>query len=199
MVGCLALLVAVTACSEEPPAPAPARTYPTSFTVTDPAGDAESTAEAVVAPPDVDLTAIAAEVGRTGIRARFTYAEGWSPDSASRWGIRFEIKGSDGSRISGAWTQDPASTALTPRVDLAPRPDGCRASVQVSNPTRRLTLALGPACLPRPTPGRKRRWIRFDSIGTVSSWHSASQILYAWDQLYSRLVAPEPARLYLPD
>ena len=40
---------------------------------------------------------------------------------------------------------------------------------------------------------------RFDTIEAVSSWHTGPQILYAWDQLYARVVAPEPERLYLPD
>ncbi|RNL78438.1 hypothetical protein [Nocardioides marmorisolisilvae] len=197
-----ALAVGVLAgCGHEAPEPLaePVKTYPTSFSVPDAAFDAESTAEELEDPPNVDLTSIAAEVGYDGIRAHFTYAKDWNPDSSSRWGIRFEIRGSDGSRLSGAWTQDPTSTALTRQVQLAPRPAGCSGTVSFATAARVLTLSLTPGCLPGASPTESRRWIRFDTIESVSSWHSGPKILYAWDQLYARVVAPEPERLYLPD
>jgi len=199
--GCVLLLGVLGACAESRPEPEvePVKTYPRTFSVPDAAFDAESTAEGIVSPPNVDLTAISAGVGYDGGRATFSYARGWNPDSSARWGIRFEIKGSDGSRISGAWTQDPDSTALTRPVQLAPRPAGCSGRVHLVTETRTLTLLLSPGCLPGVSQREPRPWIRFDTIEAVSSWHAGAQILYAWDQLYARVVAPEPERLYLPD
>lgn len=200
MLGCAALLGLLSACGGGRAAPVdgPVKSYPSSFSVPDPEFDAESTAADLTAPPNVDLTAISAAVGPDGIRATFSYAKGWNPDSTSRWGIRFEIKDSQGRRISGAWTQDPGSVSLTREVQLAPRPAGCTATVRFATTSRRLTLALGAGCLPRASTAEPRPWILFDTIQTVSSWHAGPRILYAWDQLYSRLVAPEPERLYLP-
>lgn len=172
-------------------------TYPHRFAVPDPELDAESTAADLAKPPNVDLVGISADVGYDGVRARFRYARSWLPRSSSRWGIRFELRGSDGSRLSGGWTHDPDSGDL-PRVRLAPTPAGCAASVHWAPGPRELTLALTPGCLPDVSASRPRPWIRFDTLEAVTSWHRGEQILYGWDALYSRVVAPEPARLYLP-
>ncbi|MFL6107187.1 MAG: hypothetical protein ACJ72L_09505 [Marmoricola sp.] len=185
--------------AEIAPVVAPRKTYPTRFVVPDPQFDAESTAANISDPPNVDLTEIAAAVGHHGLRTTFTYAKGWNPDTSSRWEIRFEIRSSDGRRLSGAWTQDPASTGLTRYVDLAPRPAGCAGSVSFASATRQLTLVLNRACLPRVSKAGPQPWVRFDTLESVSSWHSGAQILYAWDQLYSRVIAPESERLYLPE
>ena len=199
VLGCVLLgLLGACGAQRATPIAAPIKDYPSSFAVSDPQFDAESTAVGLQNPPNVDLTSISAGVGDGGIHAVFTYADGWSPDSSSRWGIRFEIRGSDGSRISGAWTQDPASTALTRRVDLAPRPAGCTGAVRFATAARRLTLRVGQGCLPRASADGPRPWVRFDTLQSVSSWHSGPRILYAWDELYSQVVAPEPERLYLP-
>jgi len=199
--GCVLLVGALGACghAEIGPAGAPERSYPTRFVVPDPEFDAESTAAKVSDPPNVDLTEIAAAVGHHGLRTTFTYAEGWNRGRRSRWGIRFEIRSSEGRRLSGAWDQEPASTVLAREVDLVPRPAGCAGSVSIASATRRLTLVLTRACLPRASKAGPRPWVRFDTVEAVSSWHSGARILYAWDQLYSRVIAPEPERLYLPD
>ncbi|MFL6023543.1 MAG: hypothetical protein ACJ72O_09415 [Marmoricola sp.] len=187
--------------AEQAAPPPPPRTYPASFDVPDAEFDAETTVAATAVRaqgPNLDLVGIAARVGYDGIRATFRYAPSWLPDSPARWGVRFEIVGSDGSRISGAWTQDPESSALTREVQLGPKPAGCTARPSFAAAERRLAITLSPGCLPGVTAAEPRPWISFDTLESVSSWHRGDQILYGWDQLYARVVAPDPERLYLP-
>jgi hypothetical protein len=193
LLGCL-LLCSCGAARRAEPEPGP--TYPTSFQVADPEFDAETTAAGFEHAPNVDLVGISAHVGDRGLRATFRYAGDWDPASRARWGIRFEVIGSDRSRISGAWTHDRSRPSS--EVRLAPRRVGCTARVHLAPSTRRLALQLSEGCLPGTDPAPSRRWVRFDTLESVTSWHAERQILYAWDQLYARLVAPEPKRLYLP-
>ena len=192
------LLLCCSCGPEEQAPPDPVPTYPTSFRVPDPEFDAETTGSGFQHAPDVDLLGISANVGRDGLRATFRYARDWHPTARARWGIGFELIGSDGSRISGAWTHDPEEPEQIPEVRLAPRPAGCAPRVGLALRARTLVLHLPPACLPAPGRGAARPWVRFDTLESVVSWHHRGQILYGWDQLYARVVAPEPPRLYLP-
>ena len=191
--------VLLTSCAGSKDAePQPVRTYPSSFKVSDPELDEETTAGDLGRAPNADLVEIASRVGFDGLRTTFSYSKRWDPASPARWGIRFVVEGSDGTRLSGGWTQDPGSTELTQQVRLAPRPAGCAAEVQLTPVTRRLVLTLTSGCLPGVTAAEPRPWVRFDNLEAVSSWHQGEEIRYGWDQLFARMVAPEPARLYLP-
>lgn len=192
------LVLAGCAAGDPEPSADPVKTFPTAFDVPDPAHDAESTATGFVPVPNVDLLGIGAQVGHDGIRLGLRYAQDWTTEERARWGARFEIVGSDGNRISAAFTYDPAVPGLVRDLRLVPAPSGCVGSARLHPEARRLVLELSPGCLPMATAAEPRPWILFDSLESVTSWHDGGQILYGWDQLYERVVAPEPQRLFLP-
>ena len=197
--GCVLVAILLTACARSTGTePQQVPTYPSSFKVSDPELDEETTGGDLGRAPNTDLVEIASSVGFDGLRTTFSYSKRWDPASQARWGIRFVVESSDGTRLAGGWTQDPGSTVLTPQVRLAPRPAGCTAQVRLSQAERRLVLTLTSGCLPGVTATEPRPWVRFDNLEAVSSWHQGEAILYGWDQLFARMVAPEPARLYLP-